>query len=170
MRVHLSLGSNLGDREANLQRALSRMDSRSRCRLLGASRIYETEPVGDIEQPPFLNLAAEIETDLAPLELLTVLKETERQMGREPAARWGPRLIDIDIVLYGDRVVESDELTVPHPRFRDRAFVLQPLVEIAGHAIDPVTGATVEDLAAACQDQNWVRVYEPEESANRSSD
>jgi len=164
MRVYLSLGSNLGDRAGNLERAVSLLEKLERSRLLVVSQYYETEPVGDIEQPPFLNLAAAIETGLDPLELLAALKGTERAMGRESSARWGPRLIDIDIVLYGDRVVATSELTIPHPRFRDRAFVLRPLAEIGGRVIDPVTGSTVDELAATCSDRRWVHVYEPADS------
>jgi 2-amino-4-hydroxy-6-hydroxymethyldihydropteridine diphosphokinase len=165
MRAYLSIGTNLGDRAANLREAIARLDRLDGCDLGAVSQIYETEPVGDIEQPPFLNLAAEIETDVDPLELLAGLKETEREMGRVSSARWGPRLVDIDIVLYGNRVVETAALTVPHPRFRDRAFVLLPLAEIGPHTIDPITGLTVEQLVSICPDRSWVRLYEPAHSS-----
>lgn len=161
MRAYLSIGGNLGDRAANLREAIARLDRLDGCSVGGVSQIYETEPVGDVEQPPFLNVAVEIETDFDPLELLAAVKGTEREMGRVSSARWGPRLIDIDIVLYGDRVVETAALTVPHPRFRNRAFVLRPLAEIGPDAIDPITGLTVEQLASSCPDRSWVRAYEP---------
>lgn len=160
MRAYLSLGSNLGDRRANLRKALDSLSARSDCEVVGESRTYETEPVGVIDQPPFLNMAAEIETDLTPLELLRALKAMEAALGRESRARWGPRLIDIDIVLFEDRVVESTELTIPHPEFRNRAFVLHPLAEIAGEVIDPVTGHTVRELKERCPDASWIRVTE----------
>lgn len=158
MHAYLSLGSNLGDRSANLRNAMGYVARQHGCQVARESRIYETEPVGVIDQPQFLNMAAEIETDLTPLELLRALKEIEAALGRESHARWGPRLIDIDIVFYEDRVEESPELTIPHPEFRNRAFVLHPLAEIAGEAMDPVTGRTVRELAERCSDASWVRV------------
>jgi 2-amino-4-hydroxy-6-hydroxymethyldihydropteridine diphosphokinase len=160
MRAYLSIGSNLGDRKANLYNALSLIEARQDCRRIHESHIYETEPVGVANQPPFLNMAIEIETELAPLELLRALKEMEAELGRESRARWGPRLIDIDIVLCEDRVLETAELTIPHPEFRKRAFVLHPLAEFAGDAIDPVTGRSVRELTSACTDTSWIRVYD----------
>ncbi|MBN2309896.1 MAG: 2-amino-4-hydroxy-6-hydroxymethyldihydropteridine diphosphokinase [Candidatus Hydrogenedentes bacterium] len=148
MRIHLSLGSNLGDRLANLQAACIALNQLNRVRVTETSHCYETEPVGNVEQPAFLNAAVEIETDFEPLELLNAAKSIERRLGRIPSERWGPRCIDIDIVLWGDRIVESERLTLPHPRFRERAFVLIPLAEIAPGAVDPVTGRTVAELAA----------------------
>jgi 2-amino-4-hydroxy-6-hydroxymethyldihydropteridine diphosphokinase len=147
MRVHLSLGSNLGDRMRNLQDALDRLDGLHHVRVVNVSDCYETEPVGVVDQPAFLNAAAEIETDLAPLELLDAVKAVEVELGRVPAVRWGPRLIDIDIVLWGDRLVREARLEVPHPAFRRRAFVLVPFAEIAPQAVDPVTGKTIGELA-----------------------
>jgi len=107
-----------------------------------------TQPLGDEEQPSFVNMAAEIETTLEPLELLHVAKAIEVALGRRPGERWGPRTIDIDIVLCGLTVLDTPTLTVPHKEFRNRAFVLVPLVEIAPEAVDPVTGCTVAELAA----------------------
>jgi 2-amino-4-hydroxy-6-hydroxymethyldihydropteridine diphosphokinase len=108
--------------------------------------MYETEPVGVTTQPTFLNLAAEAETDLEPLELLRWIKEVESRVGRRQTYRWGPRVVDIDILLYGDRIVESRELTVPHRELPNRAFVLVPLAEIVPDLIHPTLHETVSAL------------------------
>lgn len=149
MRVYLSLGSNLGDRAAILRAALSALAEVRHVQLAAVSDCYETEPVGKTDQPAFLNLAAAIETDLEPLELLDAVKDIERGLGRAPGERWGPRAIDIDLVLWGMRTIESETLTLPHAEFRKRAFVLTPLAEIAPQEIDPATGKTVSELAAS---------------------
>ena len=147
MRVHLGLGSNLGGRAENLRAALRELAAETGIELVACSHAYETAPWGVTEQPAFLNMAAEIETDLAPLELLNVAKAVETRLGRVPTQRWGPRKIDIDILLWGNRTLETSALTVPHPGFRERPFVLIPLAEIAPDAADPVTGKTVAELA-----------------------
>jgi len=130
-RVYLSLGSNLGDRLRNLQAAIRRLPAYGvyPCQL---SRVYETAPVGDTPDPrPYLNLGAWGETSLAPLELLDALKALERELGRDDSAgRWLPRPIDIDIILYNQLTFEHERLTIPHPRLRERAFVIVPLVEM----------------------------------------
>jgi 2-amino-4-hydroxy-6-hydroxymethyldihydropteridine diphosphokinase len=149
MRVLLSLGSNLGDREANLRAALKALEQREGVRLTACSDVYETEPVGYMDQPAFLNMAAEIETDLEPLELLNAVEAIEGRLGREKGVRWGPRVIDMDIVLCGSKTMDSERLTLPHPEFRRRAFVLVPLAEIAPEAVDPITGKTVAELASS---------------------
>jgi 2-amino-4-hydroxy-6-hydroxymethyldihydropteridine diphosphokinase len=148
MRVHLSLGTNLGDRARNLQDALHLLAQVPGVRLLLLSPVYETEPVGVRDQPAFYNLAVEIETDLPPLELLNAVKDLETRLGRETTYQWGPRLIDIDLVLWGNLVLSFEKLTLPHPEFRERAFVLAPLRDIAPDAVDPVTGMTVRQLAS----------------------
>ena len=147
-RVHLSLGSNLGARETALAGALDALAGLPGTRVVRVSPVYETAPVGEVDQPPFLNLCAEIETDCAPLELLEAIKVLEGRLGRVPSRRWGPRSIDIDIVLWGDRLVREAALMVPHPEFRNRAFVLRPLADIAPEAVDPETGRCVAELAA----------------------
>ncbi len=156
MRVLLSLGGNLGDREDNLRKALRALRALEGVALGRVSHTYETEPLGDTAQPVFLNLAAEIETDLGPLELLDAVKGIEKRLGREATYRWGPRVIDIDLILCGSEVIDGERLTVPHPEFRKRAFVLAPLAEIAPDAIDPVTGRTVAELAACVEDKGKV--------------
>lgn len=148
MNVLLSLGSNVGDREANLVAALEGIHALKTCAVVRLSHCYETKPVGEVEQPDFLNMAAEIETAYEPLELLDAVKGIEREVGRVPTKRWGPRVIDIDIILWKDRVVSEPELSIPHPEYRHRTFVLAPLAEIAPDAVDPVSGATVTELLA----------------------
>ncbi len=149
MRVLLALGSNLGDREANLRAALAGLRDHAEVQLGACSHIYETEPLGQLNQPAFLNMAAEIWTGLPPLELLNVAKDIEGRLGRGPAERWGPRSIDIDIILWEQQTLSTERLTLPHKEFRNRAFVLAPLAEIAPDAVDPVTGKTVAELAGS---------------------
>ncbi len=156
MRVLLSLGSNLGDRAANLRHALDALARWPGVRLGAVSRVYETEPVGLAEQPDFLNAAAEIETELLPLELLNAVKEIEAALGRTPSERWGPRVIDIDLILWEDLMMTEARLTLPHAAFRSRYFVLAPLAEIAPEAVDPVTGKTVRALSESVEAQGRV--------------
>lgn len=140
-RVYLGLGTNLGDRAANLAEARRRLAAV--VRLDRISRVYESEPVGLTKQPLFLNQAAGGETTLLPSELLALLKRLEVEMGRVPSVRNGPRLIDLDILFYGNWVYGADGLVLPHPRLRERSFVLAPLAEIAPDLRDPLTGETV---------------------------
>ena len=147
-RVFLSLGSNVGDRGRYLRDALAELDALADTRVRAVSQGYETEPWGEPDQPEFLNIAAEIETALAPHELLNAVKAIERRLGRSAGSKWGPREIDVDVVLWEGAEVSAPGLCVPHPEFRRRAFVLEPLREIAGNVVDPVTGATVAELAA----------------------
>ena len=144
-RVAIALGSNLGDREAHLRGAVLSLDSvLSDLRL---SSFYETVPVGVIgPQPLFLNAAAVGESSLSPPAILDVLLAVEKGFGRERPYERAPRTIDLDLILYGDEILELPSLTVPHPRFRERRFVLQPLAEIASDWIDPVTGKTIAEL------------------------
>jgi 2-amino-4-hydroxy-6-hydroxymethyldihydropteridine diphosphokinase len=147
--VYLGVGSNLGDRRRNLEAALEALRAHPQITVSAVSAFLETEPVGG---PPgqgrFLNAAAAIETDLSPAALLEELKRIERAIGRKPGPRWGPREIDLDILLYGDMILETVTLAIPHPRMRERRFVLEPLAEIAPDARDPVTGGTVRKLLA----------------------
>jgi len=146
--VHLALGCNLGDRMKTLRRAVAALDALESVDVVACSCVYETEPWGVTDQPAFLNMAVAVETALEPLELLDAVKDCEAGLGRAPRYRWGPREIDIDLVLWGDTVLETSRLALPHPAFRERAFVLAPLADIAGDAVDPVTGKTVASLAA----------------------
>mgnify|MGYP001482899714 CR=1 FL=1 len=161
MRVLLSLGSNVGDREAYLCQALDALARTAGITVVSVSSGYETKPMGLTEQPDFLNLAAEIETEFAPLELLNAVKEIEEGLGRATSERWGPRVIDIDVILYGGLAMTTDRLTLPHPEFRNRNFVLGPLAEIAPEAVDPVTGKTVAELAEGPQAQGRIERIGP---------
>ena len=143
-QVWLSLGTNMGQREENLERALLAL--RAIGTVTAVSPIYETKPWGVLEQPNFLNLCAAATTNLAPRPLLTTLKIIERELGREPGLQWGPRLIDLDILFYDDLVYHDDHLTIPHPLLTERAFVLVPLADIAPQLIHPVTNQGLADL------------------------
>jgi len=147
--VYLGLGSNLGDRRASLDAAVESLRANPAVRVLAVSGFIETAPVGGPPgQGPYLNGAAAIETDLAPVALLAELRRIERALGRREGPRWGPRPVDLDILLYDSLVLATPDLTLPHPRLRERRFVLEPLAAIAPDARDPVTGLTVRELVA----------------------
>jgi len=143
--VYLSLGGNIGDRAANLAQAVEQIEAGG-VTVSRLSSVYETEPVGLREQPWFLNLVCAGETGLSPTDLLDMLQKVEARMGRVRTVRWGPRPIDLDILLYGDTILDAPRLTIPHPRMAERAFVLVPLVEIAPEAWHPVLEASAREL------------------------
>ena len=145
--VYLGLGSNLGDRERMLQNALDALAS-PRLHIRRVSPVYETEPMDVAAQPWFLNAVAEAETDLFPLQLLQRAQRVEAQLGRRRTTPKGPRSIDIDILLFGKFIVQTPVLEIPHPRFRERRFVLAPLAGLAPDLRDPVTGKTIRELLA----------------------
>ncbi len=155
--IYLSLGTNIGDRQANLRTALAALPPA--VRLVAVSSIYETAPWGYLEQPDFLNLAVKAETKLSPQDLLAHLKSIEEELGREKTVRWGPRRIDLDILFYDKLVLEMDGLTIPHPKIAERAFVLVPLAELAPGLKHPVTGETVREMLAAV-DKASVKEYQ----------
>jgi 2-amino-4-hydroxy-6-hydroxymethyldihydropteridine diphosphokinase len=142
--VYLSLGSNVGDRQRHLREALSRLDSQGR--ILSLSSFYETEPVEFADQAWFLNCAAALETAQRPQELLANILGIEQDMGRRRTWEKGPRTIDIDILMLGDTVINTPDLTIPHPSMHERRFVLEPLAEIAPQALHPVSKKTVRQL------------------------
>jgi 2-amino-4-hydroxy-6-hydroxymethyldihydropteridine diphosphokinase len=158
--AYLSIGSNVGDRLENLRQACRHLEN-SGLRLLSVSSVYETEPVDVLEQDWFLNCAVSIETDLEPPALLARIHEIERQLGRIRERPRGPRTIDIDILLYGDSVSRSENLTLPHPRMLDRRFVLEPLCEIAPSLRVPPGNKTVAELLRELKDPAQVRRYAP---------
>jgi len=158
----LSLGSNLGDREAHLLEALDRLEAAG-IHTLRRSSIYETEPQDLLNQPWFLNLVVEVETELFPRLLLARAQAIELGMGRRRVVPKGPRPIDIDILLFGNFVIRTRELQVPHPRMSERRFVLEPLNELAPDLPHPVTGKTVSRMLAETQSQ-IVKPWEPDQS------
>lgn len=159
--VLLCLGSNLGDRLSMLKQAIQALDAHASIEVLRSSSVYESEPWGLTNQPKYLNIVVEIETALEPLELLKTVKEVEQCLGREPSEKWGARSIDIDLILWGDECMHTPELTLPHEYFRDRAFVLTPLAEIAPAAVDPESGMTVTALADRLDSRGLVQISGP---------
>jgi len=148
VRGFVGVGSNVGDRAGTIRRAAELIGAHPEIELVASSGIRETEPWGPVEQPPFLNGVVAVETSLGPRELLDVLLELERRLGRVRGVRWGPRTIDLDLLLYDDAVVDEPGLTVPHPRLHERRFVLEPLAELDPGRVVPGRG-TVADLLGA---------------------
>jgi len=144
----LSLGSNLGDRAALLSEALTRLESAG-VRVARRSSIHETEPQDFLDQPKFLNMAVEVETDLTPQDLLAAIQKIETELGRQRTIPKGPRTIDIDILFYANQVIAGPELEIPHPRLTARRFVLDPLSEIAPDLRHPVTGQSIREAQAS---------------------
>jgi 2-amino-4-hydroxy-6-hydroxymethyldihydropteridine diphosphokinase len=143
MRVFVGLGSNLGEREAMIRLALDDLARLPGTRLVRASSLYDTQPVGEVDQPNFLNAVAQLDTELTARQLLWNLQLIEKRLGRTRTRRWGPRTIDLDLLLFGHLVVEEPDLQVPHPELTRRSFVLVPLVELDPLLIHPVTGETL---------------------------
>ncbi len=147
MQAFVALGSNLGDRLEHLRAAVNALEALPKTRVLGKSRVFETEPVGGPDgQGAYLNAVVRLETRLKPRELLEALLEIERSRGRVRTTRWGPRTLDLDVLLYGTQVIREDHLTVPHPRLHERAFVLEPLHDLAPDLEIPGLGVTVAAL------------------------
>ena len=156
-RVLLGLGSNLGDRDANLVAALDRLEEENALSVVAMSKVRTTSPVGGPPQPDYRNAAALAETHLPPRKLLAAMQRAEEHVGRRSAdlrrqqggERWGPREVDVDLLLYGDEVIDEPDLVVPHPRMAERRFVLEPAAEIAPEMRHPVLGKSMRELLAA---------------------
>ena len=144
--VYLGLGSNVGDREEYIEQAIFLLPKKKNIEFIRRSTNYESEPVGKEDQPAFLNAAVMIKTSLTPQKLLEETQEIETALGREREVEWGPRTIDIDILLFGDQIVSEDDLSIPHPLMHERMFVLQPLKEIAPRVIHPVLEKSISEL------------------------
>jgi 2-amino-4-hydroxy-6-hydroxymethyldihydropteridine diphosphokinase len=148
--VYLSLGSNLGDRRANLKKALRLMGES--LEIASVSSVYDTKPVDVGEQPRFLNLVCRVNTDIGPMQLLSLIKGIEASMGRDLSLKDAPR----NIIFYGDTIMESPELIIPHPRMRERAFVLVPFAEISPQVVHPVSGERIDDLSSRVEGRDGV--------------
>jgi len=142
---YIALGSNVGQRAENLKTAVKKLKEKKN-RVVLSSHIYRTAPYGEVEQDDFYNAVIGILTPYKPRALLNILKTVESEMGREDIVRWGPRIIDLDIILFGKEIVNTPGLTIPHPDFRNRLFVLKPLMEIGYMIEDPETGKTIEAI------------------------
>ncbi len=159
-RVFIALGSNLGDRARNLQAGIDALHPAVEVR--AASPIYETDPWGYADQPAFLNQVVEGDTGLNPKALLAALKSIEIDLGRRPTFRYGPREIDLDLLLYDDWILDMDEIVIPHPGLSERAFVLLPLADLAPDLLHPTLGRSISELLSEI-DASGVRPFEPRE-------
>jgi len=160
--VYVAVGANLGDREATFARVIRSIEGERDLLLLAASPVFETAPVGPAGQDAYLNAALELRSWLAPLELLRRLQAIEASLGRDrgrEAARWGPRLIDLDLVFFGDRCIDLPDLVVPHPRAHERAFVMRPMAELAPRFRHPVVGVSLAEIARERPDAGDVRPW-----------
>ena len=144
--AYLGLGSNVVERLEQLESAIKILDNVEGVQVSQISSVYETEPVGYVDQPNFLNLCVEVKTELTPQQLLQQCFYTEQQLHRVRDIRWGPRTLDVDILLYEDEIIEEENLIVPHPRMRERAFVLTPLSDIAADVVEPRTQLSISEL------------------------
>jgi 2-amino-4-hydroxy-6-hydroxymethyldihydropteridine diphosphokinase len=154
-RAHLALGSNLGDRLAHLQSALDSLEAHADVTIVAVSRVYETDPVGGPVQDDFLNAVVELRTDLAPLALLDLAQQLEATARRVRLERWGPRTLDVDVLLYDDVAIDTERLTIPHPRMWSRGFVLAPLHDVAPDLVDRPGGGWAGVRCATEANLRW---------------
>ena len=160
--VFIGIGANLGSVRENFARAVRSIEKCAR--LVAVSSLYESEPVGLEDQPKFTNAVVKVETELSPFELLDCLKAIEKEIGRKKTVRWGPRVIDLDIIFYGDLVIATDSLVIPHPRAHERRFVLEPLLEIEPTARHPVKNMSVRDICSELADSQVISKTEGPEA------
>ena len=158
VRTFLLLGSNLGDRQDHLDKARTQVRRRIG-KLVAISSVYQTAAWGNTEQSAFLNQVLGVETKLTPEQILTAIKAVEKSQGRTPTEKWGPRTLDIDILFYGDQIIKTPELTIPHPEIANRRFALEPLMEVEPDLVHPVLNKTVRKLLATCPDGLPVEIY-----------
>ncbi|MEM8527747.1 MAG: 2-amino-4-hydroxy-6-hydroxymethyldihydropteridine diphosphokinase [Bacteroidota bacterium] len=158
MKTYLSIGGNLGDRKRNLEIAKAAIEQEIGL-IIRASSIYETAAWGVTEQPDFLNQVLKAESDLSPFDILDKIQQIEQKMGRVKLQHWGTRTMDIDILFYGDKIVQTERLTIPHISIPERNFVLVPLREIAPNFVHPLLKKTIESLSLACPDLLEVKKY-----------
>lgn len=157
--AYIALGSNIGNRLYYLREAVKALDSHEQISVIATSSIYETEPVGYINQDKFLNMVIKITTVLSPLALLEVTQKIEQRFGRKREIRWGPRTLDLDILLYNHENIETEQLIIPHPRMTERAFVMIPLLELNHHIHIPNVSQCLEDLIDQLPDREGVHVW-----------
>lgn len=155
--AYIGLGSNMGDKVGNINKAIAALGKISGNKVLAVSSFYETEPVGDIDQDWFINAAVKIDTGLTPRELLEILLKIEKELGRVRDARWGPRTIDLDILLYDDLALNEEGLVIPHPYLHERRFVLAPLAEIAPGLIHPRLKNSMSELLKGLHDSKKIK-------------
>jgi len=154
--AYIGLGSNMGDKTANLKKAVLELEKVRGNKVLAVSSFYKTEPVGDIDQDWFINAAVKIETGLTHRELLEIILKIEKELGRVREARWGPRVIDLDILLYDDLAIDEEGLVIPHPYLHERGFVLVPLAEIASEVIHPIFKKSIQELLEVLEDNKKI--------------
>ncbi len=160
--AYLGLGSNLGDRRRNLQGASELLDTLDNgVSVIRSSNVYETEPWGLADQPKFLNCVLEVTATVSPEGILALAKQVEQTLGREWSPRYGPRLIDVDVLLYGDITMDTPDLQIPHPRMEQRAFVLVPLAELAAAIVHPHWGFTIGQMVKVVGGRDGVKLWEP---------
>jgi len=155
--AYIGIGSNLGTPKKNCTKAIEKISSAKDIKIISKASFYQTEPIGGVQQGWFVNSAIEIETDLSPENLLSVLLNLELAMGRTRKEKWGPRLIDLDLLFYGNLVLENKSLTLPHPEIQNRKFVLTPMSEIAENLIHPTLKKTIKTLLQESSDNTIVK-------------